>query len=168
MSLHYDIITRRYETEGEVMFKAFTNELNPNLFYGIGDTRAEAIDSFERIKEDLFEQYLEEGKEIPRPEPEEEDLPSGRFIVRIAPKTHKNLIQQASKNGQSLNMLINDIFSKYYTSEKVFEMVEERLKLEIGRCIIKLESAYSISGYEGETTIGSELSRYEKGIKATA
>lgn len=112
LGLKYDVIVREVEDEGGTDYKAFTKELNPNAFYGIGVTPAEAIESFNEVKEELLPHYLENGLEIPEPQPLDETMPSGKFILRIPPGLHKKLIARAQRNKQSLNAYVCSTLEK--------------------------------------------------------
>jgi predicted HicB family RNase H-like nuclease len=165
LGLNYDVIVRRYEDEGQIMYTAFTSELDRNAFYGVGDTPKEAIDSLEKVKEELFEYYLEEGYGIPEPEHEYESLPSGKFIVRTSPKVHRDLISMAKKNKQSLNSYINYIFAEYITLEKAGDTVKSILEKQIYQDWI---FGIGRQFYDREISKEKEISGKSKYEKATA
>lgn len=144
MALDYDIIIRKYEEEGEVLFKAFTNELDKKAFYGVGNTSEEAISSFNKIKEEWFEYYLENDLYIPEPENRDEDLPSGKFVVRITPSTHYKLYKMAKRNKQSLNSLVNNIIEQYCTAESLLPMIKGQIKVAIGSILNREVQAYEL------------------------
>lgn len=68
-NLTYGIIIRELRDDDGTVFMALTKELNPDAFYGTGDTPAEAIEDFNSTREELFEYYLQNGLPIPEPEP---------------------------------------------------------------------------------------------------
>lgn len=127
INLEYDLIVRRIKDEIEVVYKAITRELNPDVFYGVGTSVQAAVEELENAKVDMFSYYLENGIPIAEPQPQSEDLPSGNFVIRTTPLTHKKLIELAKANRQSLNATVNKILSEYVTSESLIEAVSSRL-----------------------------------------
>lgn len=117
MKLDYDVIVSRVEIDGEFAYQARARELDPYAFYGTGDTKAEAIDSFEEVRAELFPYYLKNGIPIAEPVREDNEAPSGKFLIRTNPGTHKKLIDLAERNGQSLNAYINFILTAYTSTE---------------------------------------------------
>lgn len=78
---------------------------------GGGDTLQEAIEDAEMSKK-VYLNYLDEnGIEIPNPT-KETDLPSGKIALRVAKTTHKKLIENAKKEGVSLNSYIQMAISE--------------------------------------------------------
>jgi len=142
LSLNYDFVVRKVEDNGEVIYKAFTKELDPLAFYGVGKTREESMQSLEEVIHELFPYYLEQGLEIPEPEVEDEVLPSGKFVVRTSPFTHKKLIGLAQKNKQSLNALVNSIFSQYTTSDALVESFTRVFDYSITARFEKMEKSW--------------------------
>lgn len=133
MKLNYEIILKKIDKYEEVFYQAYTRELDPVAFYGVGDTPVEAIKSFEYTKEEMFKDYLAEGLEIPEPELEEVEKYSGKFVVRTTPKIHRDLIREAKKQKLSLNSLINSIFTSHLTSSGLLAMAERVLERAIGK-----------------------------------
>jgi len=74
LGLDYDVKVIRIEDEGEFEYKAFAKELDDIAFYGVGDTKAEAIESFEDVRAELFDYYYENDIPIPEPVREKEIL----------------------------------------------------------------------------------------------
>ena len=145
LSLKYDIIIREIVEDGEILYTAFTNELDKLTFYGIGSTAEEAIASFQNVKEELFPYYIEHGLSIPEPEVESDELPSGKFVIRTSPKRHLGLIKLAQKNNQSLNQYINTLFENLYTGEKIIEFAENRIKMMVDNCEHQIKNMYKIT-----------------------
>jgi len=48
---------------------------------------------------------LEDGDPIPEPRPEEEY--SGKFVVRVPRSLHRQLVEEAERDGVSLNQYVN-------------------------------------------------------------
>lgn len=153
LGLNYDVIVKKHEDEGEIMYAAFTRELDKNTFYGVGNTPQEAIESLENVKRELFPYYMGKGFEIAEPENKEEGLPSGKFIVRTSPQIHGHLLKMAKKHRQSLNSYINFLLSQSLT----MDWVQDSIKLAI-------RSTTREEVWETETMITPIYgkSRYEK------
>jgi len=134
LSLDYDLIVTRVEDEGEVRYKAYSRDLDSYAFYGVGDTKQEAIESFEDAKEQLFPYYLKEGIPIPEPTREDDSLPSGKFIVRTSPAIHAQLVKLARANNQSLNQYINGLFQAHSTTQQIIKATESKLDSIISDC----------------------------------
>jgi predicted HicB family RNase H-like nuclease len=127
-SLDYEVLLRRFRDGDTFYFRAITRELNQDVFYGIGDTVQEAVAELENAKTEMFAYYIQNGIPIPEPQLEPDDLPSGNFVVRTTPLTHKKLIELAKANRQSLNATVNKILSEYVTSESLIEAASSRLR----------------------------------------
>jgi len=120
LGLDYDIIVSRREDEGDVSYKAYTRELDHLVFYGVGETKVEALESFDRIKNELFPVYLAEGRSIPEPKREVETLPSGRFLLRIDPRIHSRLADIAKMANKSLNSYVDQVLVAHVTKQDMF------------------------------------------------
>ncbi len=82
-----------------------------------GETPDEALRNLEDVKRDLFASYLEEGVEIPEPEPDEEAY-SGKFLVRIPRTLHRELALKAKENRVSLNQFVAFLLARGCEIEK--------------------------------------------------
>ena len=112
LSLNYDLVIRRIEGHEAAFFEARITELDPLTFYGTGDTVDEAISDLEEVKREMFSYYIENGLPIAAPAKVEQGLPSGRFVVRTSPRTHRDLVKNAKRNNQSLNAYVNAILER--------------------------------------------------------
>lgn len=100
MSLPYTVQVTRVADETGAYYFAKVEEL-PGC-HTDGATPAEAVTELEQVKRDYLEVKLEMGAAIPEPE----DLPSGRFGVRVPKTLHRQLITTAKSENISLNALI--------------------------------------------------------------
>jgi len=154
LGLNYDVIVKKHEDEGEIMYAAFTRELDKNTFYGVGETPQEAIKSLGDVKRELFPYYIEKGFEIAEPEEEEEGLPSGKFIVRTSPQIHSHLLKMAKRHRQSLNSYINFLFSQSYTMDWVKDNIEAAMRSTFNKDIwerdVSITQIYGKSRYAKE------------------
>ena len=127
LDLNYDIIIKKMIDGDDVSYKAFTRELNQDAFYGIGSTPKEAIESFNEVKEELFEYYFDNGDETPEPNIVDNNLPSGKFIIRTTPFIHKMLNEQAKENNVSLNLYINTVLASVSGKNEVINILKEMI-----------------------------------------
>jgi predicted HicB family RNase H-like nuclease len=70
-----------------------------------GDTAEEALAMIQEAMELWLEVSLEEGIPIPEPRPDEDY--SGKFVVRVPRSLHRELVDEAQRQGASLNQFIN-------------------------------------------------------------
>jgi len=70
-----------------------------------GDTAEEAIEMIQEAMELWLEVSLEDGLPIPEPRPDEDY--SGKFVVRVPRSLHRELVDEAQRQGTSLNQYIN-------------------------------------------------------------
>jgi predicted HicB family RNase H-like nuclease len=105
MSLNYPVTLEQYEDDGEIRFGL---EI-PDLLgvWADGKTFDEAYEKLNDAKRVWFETCLEDGIEIPEPVSEEEF--SGKFLLRIDPKTHMQITKEAKRMGLSLNQYIKNV-----------------------------------------------------------
>lgn len=139
------MISRR-ESEGEVVYKAYTRELNPLEFYGVGDTKLEALQCFEDTKNELIELHLEEGSEIPEPTREDEGLPSGKFLLRTTPRLHFKVIQSAKSQGKSLNSYVCEVLIEHEAGRGIMETFHQLMHVSIN----KQRNIYTIASSQSE------------------
>jgi len=70
-----------------------------------GDNPEEALRMIEDALRGWLEVSLEDGETIPEPRTEEEY--SGKFVVRVPRSLHRQLVEEAEREGVSLNQLVN-------------------------------------------------------------
>ena len=108
MSLPYTIeITKR--TDDGIYFFARVQELQGCMSHG--DTFDEAYEMIQDAMKSWIETAIEHGDNIPVPEVEDENKYSGKFIIRTSKSLHKNLANEAKKEGVSLNLYINELLA---------------------------------------------------------
>lgn len=127
LSLIYDLVIRQRTIDGSTEYMVFANELEKDVFYGVGCTIQEAIESFHDAKSEIFELYIEKGLQIPEPRKHDDCLPSGRFLLRTSPKIHRDLIKCAKENKQSLNAYVNAVLQQACTYEDFFNIAKREL-----------------------------------------
>ena len=70
-----------------------------------GDTPEEALEMIQDAMKGWLEVAIEEG--MPIPEPRQLEDYSGKFVVRVPASLHRDLVDQASEEGVSLNQFVN-------------------------------------------------------------
>ena len=130
VSLDYPIEIRRIPKEDGGGYLASIPQLGEKAFRADGATIDEALVNLKKIKRYLLIDYLKEGLPIAEPEPEPESIFSGKFVVRIPPKLHRHLVEQARKENVSLNQLVLYLLS-YNTSLRAVENKIEQCFAEV-------------------------------------
>lgn len=115
----YTKILRRDE-EGD--FVATIEELDGCITHGSNEV--EALQNLKEAQVAWIEAALEAGQEIPAPQPEE-DLPSGKFVVRLPRSLHLRLNRLAKKDGVSLNQLMGHAATEYATRHETHAVYAE-------------------------------------------
>ncbi len=100
-------------------------ELGRGTCYAIGETQEDALKLLAEAKKDILEIAISEGKEIPEPNFEKEELPSGQFVLRIPRSLHAQLKLQADKEQVSLNQYVLTVLSEQIGIEKSKDMFIE-------------------------------------------
>ncbi len=75
-----------------------------------GDTLDEAIASINEAKEAWIGAALDAGADIPVPRGEDDY--SGKFVVRVRPSIHRDLVRIAAIEGISLNAFVATVLAK--------------------------------------------------------
>jgi len=93
---------------------AYCPELGRGTCYAIGESKSLALELLEKSRKTILEYALAEGKEIPEPDfMDDDDLPSGNFIIRVPRTTHKKLKFEAENEGVSLNQYVLSVLSEH-------------------------------------------------------
>jgi len=87
-------------------------ELGRDSCYAIGDTQEEALKRLEEEKRFVLEILIKRGIEIPEPKSEEDNLPSGQFVVRIPRTIHQKIKDISEKEKVSLNQYVVSVLSE--------------------------------------------------------
>lgn len=85
---------------------------------GDGDTVEEAISDLAENKNVRFQHYLDEGLDIPEPDPGIDEY-SGRFLMRLPKFLHRQLAESAQANGVSLNKYVCILLAMHYQGDKM-------------------------------------------------
>jgi len=112
---------------GDKTWVATHPELGSGTCYAIGKTIDEALQLLEEEKKFILEFALGEGKEIPEPVFETEELPSGQFVLRVPKTLHKKLKDLAEKEDISLNQYVAFVLSSHVGETKAYSVVQELL-----------------------------------------
>src|ERR1700733_1243421 len=101
MGLPYTVVLKRDE-EGDVV--ARVKELEGCV--ADGQDEMEAIGHLEQVKELWLRAALKNGNDIPLPEKDDDELPSGKWLMRVPRTLHKKLVDLADREGVSLNQFV--------------------------------------------------------------
>ena len=74
-----------------------------------GDTWEEVGEMIADARRVWLEEALENGITIPEPRPQEEY--SGKFVVRVTRSLHRRLVEEAERQGVSLNHYISEMLA---------------------------------------------------------
>ena len=128
INLPYRMEIEEVMDEDGKYFYASIPELGKFTCYASGATVQEAVDNLKNVKEIIIEDLLKSGKEVPLPRKEEEILPSGKFVVRISPRLHARLIDQAKEEKISLNLLVNELLATRLSYREILKNIDVKLK----------------------------------------
>lgn len=104
LGLDYPVEIRAIPAELGGGYSAAIPFLGRGAFHADGDTPAEALENLQEVKRVVFEDLLEQGKEIPPPPPRPEDEEySGRILLRMPKWLHAHVAARAAENGCSIN-----------------------------------------------------------------
>jgi antitoxin HicB len=135
---------------------AYCPDLGRGTCYAIGESKSEALELLEKSKEIILEYALEEGKEIPEPAfIDDDELPSGNFIIRVPRTTHKKLKFEAENEGVSLNQYVLSVLSEHLGLKIANSKITQRIESESFRGSFNLPTILRVknpnsSGYKEE------------------
>jgi len=118
-----EIVLGVEESEGGG-YEAWIEEFGRATCVGSGDTKEEALANLESMKNWVLETWVEEGREIPLPAVED-DLPSGRFTVRIAAELHQKLMDASKKNNVSFNTYVGYLLATRLDYDTMMQAVKD-------------------------------------------
>jgi antitoxin HicB len=75
-----------------------------------GESLEDAVTSIEEAKEAWIEAALSTGAAVPRPRGEDDY--SGRFVIRVGPSVHRDLVRIAAAEGMSLNAFVSSVLAR--------------------------------------------------------
>ena len=111
LNLPYKTILE-YEPDDKT-WVAYCPDLGRGTCYAIGESKSEALALLEKSKKIILEYALGEGKEIPEPNLNDDEMPSGNFIIRVPRSTHRKLKVEAENEGVSLNQYVLSVLSEH-------------------------------------------------------
>jgi predicted HicB family RNase H-like nuclease len=127
LKLDYLIEIRKIPKKDGGGWLASIPQLGDKAFCADGETIQEAIANLRKVKKQLFSDYIKEGIPIPKPEPESESIFSGKFVVRITPNLHRELVERAQKEKVSLNQLVVHLLSYNLPLRALEKKMDEHL-----------------------------------------
>jgi antitoxin HicB len=96
-----------------------------------GESLEETMEAIENARHAWLETAIEDGNEIPYPR--NDDQYSGMFVTRISKYLHRQLSEQAEREGVSLNQYVETILSQgsmVGEFRKQFESFKEEIRRE--------------------------------------
>jgi predicted RNase H-like HicB family nuclease len=99
-------ITVRKDDEGD--FVARIPELTGCVSHG--ESESVAIENLRTVQRLWIEEALSAGLTIP--EPEADEMPSGKWVQRVPRRLHKELVAAAKRDNVSLNQLVTSMLSE--------------------------------------------------------
>jgi len=92
-----------------------------------GETLEEVFERIENTRRAWIEVQYDDDTEIPLPRTEQQY--SGRFLVRIPKGLHRQLAEQAKREGVSLNQYVETILATKAALKDVSDQISERLTI---------------------------------------
>ena len=105
---------------------AYCPELGRGTCYSSGETQQEALSLLQEVKKDIIQYAIDEGHPIPEPKFEDEELPSGQFVVRLPKTLHKKLKDEANKENVSLNLYVTNALSEQIGRKQILNSFQQR------------------------------------------
>jgi len=127
LGLNYAVSFRRLaEAEGGG-YAATIPQLGDKTFVAVGDTREEALDGLEELRQYLIPLLVEEGAVLPEPQEDTDNLSaySGSVMLRLPRLLHAQLAAQAKKNGCSINKLATQYLTQGITASVTVDSVKQ-------------------------------------------
>ncbi len=93
-----------------------------------GETLEEAYKRIEDVKKGWMEIAYEDGADIPLPRTDVRY--SGKFVVRIPKSLHRQLAEQAQREGISLNQYVESLLSSKATVQDIKNIIQESFERE--------------------------------------
>jgi len=144
MSLPYRIEVIKIPEEKGGGYMACLPQFGRMAAVGDGENVEQAVANLEESKKALFEDYIEEGIEIPEPEGDLEEY-SGKFVLRVPRYLHRELSLEAKKNGASLNQYAASLLSVGVERDKLssglIKLTDELKLLRVDVCKLQYEKA---------------------------
>jgi len=143
LKLDYPVEIKKIPKKDGGGYLANIPQLGEKAFRADGRDVKEALRNLRRVKKDLFIDYLEEGTPIPEPEFEPESIFSGKFVVRITPVLHRQLVERAKKENVSLNHLVVSLLSYNVSLRTVEKKIDHLLSTVKGvQYVVPIRSQY--------------------------
>lgn len=143
LKLDYPIEIKKLPKKDGGGYMASIPQLGEKAFRADGRTIKEALANLRKVKKDLFTDFIEEGTPILEPEPEPESIFSGKFVVRMRPELHRQLVERAQKENVSLNHLVVHLLAYNSSLSAVERKIDELVnKIEAKQFAMPISSEY--------------------------
>lgn len=101
----------------------------------VGETKVDALTMIEDAMREWLVVAIEDGIEIPLPEPMQADRYSGKFPLRFPKSMHRKLAEEAEQDRVSLNQYLVMLLSEKHSVYQVKKMPAEREYKATGSCL---------------------------------
>jgi antitoxin HicB len=88
-----------------------------------GETPEAALARLDEMQRLWFEDAIASGDALPEPEPDDDELPSGKWLQRVPRSLHRAVVQLAARENVSLNQLVTTLIAEAVGREKARESV---------------------------------------------
>lgn len=150
------------EADGERYWVARSESLNGCI--GTGNTSEEATRELEENEIAWIESALEFGIEIPPVSYDREEKYRGKFTVRLSPFEHRRAVEQANRQGLSLNQYVVNAIINYTAEERTAEYISETVSAmaqDIGKRSLS-GTSYSTAGNKPSRIMAGTSVRYKQ------
>lgn len=95
---------------------------------GQGETPDEALNELQANEEEWLDAAKEYKIDIPCPTIEKNDQYSGRFVTRISSQVHKEAVENANRQGISLNQYVNNAIVTMNSSNGTVQAIKQAIE----------------------------------------
>ena len=153
-------VVKIQESDGEIYWVAKSESLKGCI--GTGETPEEAARELEENEIAWLEAAQEYKFEIPEVPIEREEEYSGKFTVRLSPFEHRRAVEQAKRQGLSLNQYVCNAIINYSAEERIAGYISESVAAAV-QDIGKL--SLSATSYSNVTAIIPMLMSTTPGVQ---
>lgn len=132
-ALRYPVTLRQLSEEEGGGWLATIPLLGQAGFTADSATATEALEELEILRRDLYDEVIASGQPIPLPEDaaEEKPLPSGKWLLRTAPRFHAELQEAAAASGLSFNAYCNHVLERGHATLSMHRAAQEAIQASI-------------------------------------
>ena len=145
-ALKYAVQLDRVDEGEGVEWVAFFPLLGRAACMAYGSTPTEAVETAERMRLDLYDEIVGSGIPIPLPtNGGEDELPSGRFLLRVPKLLHRRLQRAAEEKHLSLNQLCVERLERSEIEESLIDFIRREVRANVEAAAPLWETAIECS-----------------------